>query len=125
MPGMPLAPPARTTSIADREKALGAEHARTATSLGNFALLFRAQGDLADARPLFERAPPINEKCTTLNILKLRGVLTTSRFFFAPRATFAGARPLLERALAIRERALGAEHPYAIAVRDSFAKLPS
>ena len=34
----------------------GAEHAATATSVNNLALLLRDQGDLAAARPLFERA---------------------------------------------------------------------
>jgi tetratricopeptide (TPR) repeat protein len=45
-----------------REKVLGPEHRHTATSLNNLAYLLQAQGDLAGARPLFERALAINEK---------------------------------------------------------------
>jgi tetratricopeptide (TPR) repeat protein len=41
---------------------LGAEHPDTARSLNNLARLLRDQGDLAGARPLFERALAINEK---------------------------------------------------------------
>ena len=39
-------------ALAIREKVLGAEHPDTATSLNNLAILLRAQGDLAAARPL-------------------------------------------------------------------------
>jgi len=41
---------------------LGPEHPNTATSLHNLAYLLQAQGDLAGARPLFERALAIREK---------------------------------------------------------------
>ena len=41
---------------------LGTEHPETATSLNNLAVLLRDQGDLAGARPLFERALAIFEK---------------------------------------------------------------
>jgi hypothetical protein len=40
----------------------GPEHPDTATSLNNLALLLQAQGDLAGARPLYERALAIREK---------------------------------------------------------------
>ena len=43
-------------------KALGPEHPDTATSLNILANLLRDQGDLAAARPLFERALAIREK---------------------------------------------------------------
>ena len=43
-------------------KALGAEHADTATSLNNLARLRQAQGDLAGGRSLHERALAIREK---------------------------------------------------------------
>ena len=39
-----------------QEKVLGPEYPDTATSLNNLADLLRAQGDLAGARPLYERA---------------------------------------------------------------------
>jgi hypothetical protein len=41
---------------------LGPEHPDTATSLNNLAGLLYAQGDLAGARPLYERALAIREK---------------------------------------------------------------
>jgi hypothetical protein len=45
-----------------RERVLGPEHPHTTTSLNNLASLLQAQGDLAGARPLFERALAIREK---------------------------------------------------------------
>jgi tetratricopeptide (TPR) repeat protein len=41
---------------------LGPDHPDTATSLDNLAFLLQAQGDLAGARPLYERALAIREK---------------------------------------------------------------
>src|SRR3712207_8138639 len=51
------------------EKTLGPEHPDTARSLNNLALTLWYQGDLAGARPLFERALVIYEdrKSTRLN----------------------------------------------------------
>jgi tetratricopeptide (TPR) repeat protein len=49
-------------ALAIYEKALGAEHPDTATSLNNLAGLLKTQGDLAGARPLYERALAIYEK---------------------------------------------------------------
>ena len=80
---------------------------RTADSLNNLAILLQTHGDLAGARPLYERALAIREKAlgpehpdtaTSLNNLAksllLKGDLT-------------GARPLYERALAIGGKTLG------------------
>jgi tetratricopeptide (TPR) repeat protein len=49
-------------ALAISEKALGAEHPDTATSLNNLALLLKSQGDYDGARPLYERALAICEK---------------------------------------------------------------
>jgi tetratricopeptide (TPR) repeat protein len=43
-------------ALAIRERELGPEHPDTATTLGHLALLLHDQGDLAEARPLYERA---------------------------------------------------------------------
>jgi hypothetical protein len=44
------------------EKVFGPEHPETATSLNNLTHLLQEQGDLAAARPLYERALVIREK---------------------------------------------------------------
>ena len=93
------------------EGSLGPTHADTAACLNNLALLLWELGDLAGARPLFERALAIREKAlgpehpdTAKSLNNLAGLLRN-------QGDLAGARPLYERALAIREKALGPEHP--------------
>ncbi|MDH4136601.1 MAG: tetratricopeptide repeat protein, partial [Anaerolineae bacterium] len=44
------------------EKVLGGEHPDTARSLNNLGFLLQAMGDLAGARPYYERALAIREK---------------------------------------------------------------
>ena len=92
-------------------------------SLNNLALLLQAQGDLAGARPLFERALAIREKAlgpehpdTASSLNNLAGLLKG-------QGDLAGARPLYERALAIRERALGPEHPSTATSLNNLARL--
>jgi hypothetical protein len=52
---------ARLLLLAIREEALGPDHPDTAASLNNLANLLKAHGDLAGARPLYERALAIRE----------------------------------------------------------------
>ena len=98
-------------ALAIREKALGAEHPDTGTSLNNLAHLLVSQGDYAGAKPLYERALAIYEKAlgaehpdTGLSLNNLASLLYA-------QGDYSGAKPLSERALAISEKALGAEHP--------------
>jgi tetratricopeptide (TPR) repeat protein len=96
-----------------RELALGAGHPDTATSLNNLARLLRAQGDLAAARPLFERALAINEKALGAGHPETATSLNNLASLLGAQGDLAAARPLFERALGIYEQALGTGHPYA------------
>ena len=141
------AKPLLERAIAIGEKTLGPEHPNLAIRLNNFALLlkdqvrsrraiepritalFRPQGDLASAKPLYERAIAIGEKtlgpehpdlAKWLNNLALL-LKDQVRSRWRDRASnhrslpsqgdLASAQPLLERAIAITEKALGPEHP--------------
>jgi tetratricopeptide (TPR) repeat protein len=95
----------------DLREGRGPEHPNTAASLNNLALLLGDQGDLAGARPLYERALAIKDKLrgpehsdTALSINNLASLLHD-------QGDLAAARPLYERALAIREKVVGPEHP--------------
>jgi tetratricopeptide (TPR) repeat protein len=73
--------------------------------------MLQAQGDLAGARPLHERALAIREKVlgaehpnTAMSLNNLAELLRT-------QGDLTEARLLCERALAIYEKVLGAEHP--------------
>ena len=100
---------------------LGAEHPDTATSLLYLAGLLQAQGDLAAARPLFERALAINETVlgaehpyTAIVLRNLAGVRRA-------QGEAAAALPLIERALAIEVAAFGATAPRATHARNDLA----
>ena len=68
------------------------------------------QGDLAAARPLFERALAIAERALGPEHPETAVSLNNLGFLLLGQGDLAAARPLLERALAIREKVLGPNH---------------
>ena len=72
---------------------------------------FRLQGELAAARPLFERALAIYEKVLGPEHPYTAASLNNLASLLQAQGDLAAARPLFERALAIREKVLGPEHP--------------
>jgi tetratricopeptide (TPR) repeat protein len=93
------------------EQHFGPDHPDTALSLNNFGDLLEAQGDLAGARPYYERALGIREKALSSDNPDTATSLNDLGALLLAQGDLAGARPYLERALAIRERALGLNHP--------------
>ena len=104
---LPLA--ARALTIT--EKALGADHPYTATSLNSLALLYRAKGDYGQAEPLYRRALAIKEKALGPEHPETAKSLNNLASLYYARGDYAQAEPLLRRALAIYEKALGPEYP--------------
>src|SRR5262249_54255431 len=86
-------------------------------------LLLRAQGDLAAARPLFERALAIYEKARGPEHPHTAASLNNLALLLQGQGDLAAARPLFERALAIREKARGPEHPDTNRVRCHLPRL--
>jgi tetratricopeptide (TPR) repeat protein len=86
---------------------LGPEHPDTAWSLDNLAKLLRAQGDLAGARPLFERALAICEKVFGPEHPDTAQSLNQLGDLLREQGELARARPLCERALAIEALTFG------------------
>ncbi len=115
--------PLHERALAIRETVLGPEHPHTAASLGNLALLLRAQGDLAAARPLFERALAIRETALGPEHPHTAASLDNLALLLRAQGDLAAARPLFERALAIRETVLGPEHPHTAASLANLALL--
>jgi tetratricopeptide (TPR) repeat protein len=85
---------------------LGPEDPETATSLSNLAFLLQAQGDLAGARLLHERALAIREKMLGPEHPSTASSLNNVALLLQAQGDLTGARPLYERALAIREKVL-------------------
>jgi tetratricopeptide (TPR) repeat protein len=97
--------------VSVQEKVKGAEHIETAVSLNGLADLLQRQGDLAAARPLYERTLAIREKVAGPEHPATATALNNLGRLFHDQGDLAAAQPLLKRALAIREKVLGSEHP--------------
>ena len=85
--------------------------------------MLQAQGELAVARPLFERALAIYEKTLGPEHPNTATSLNNLAMNLREQGDLAAARPLFERALAIHEKALGPEHPNTNRVRCNLARL--
>jgi CHAT domain-containing protein/tetratricopeptide (TPR) repeat protein len=94
-----------------REKALGQEHADTARSLNNLAVLYADMGAYEQALPLAQRAIKIREKALGPEHLNTARSLDNLAELHKDMGVFEQALPLCQRALQIREKALGPEHP--------------
>ena len=92
-------------------------------SLNNLARLLQDQGDLAEARPLYERALAIHEKVLGPEHPHTATVLNNLALLLRDEGDLAGAGPLFERALAIREKMLGPEHPDTATNLNNLARL--
>jgi tetratricopeptide (TPR) repeat protein len=99
---------AHLTYLALHEDHLAAEQAASLQS--NLGSLLRAQGDLAGARPYFERALAITEQVLGPQHPDTATSLNNLGSLLRAQGDLAGARPYLERALAIREQVLGPSH---------------
>ena len=98
-------------ALEGREKALGAEHPDTLTSVSNLGLLLDDKGQYEEAEELSRRALEGREKALgsehpgTLNSVNNLGILLYDK------GDYEGAEALYRRALEGYEKALGAEHP--------------
>jgi len=95
----------------------------TANGLDNRALLLQAQGELAAARPLFERALAIRERVLGPDHPDTATSLNNLAWLLQVHGELAAARPLFERALEIRKRVLGPDHSDTALIRSNLAAL--
>ena len=110
-------------ALAIREKILGLDHPRTASSLNHLAALLSDQNDFASARPLYERALTIWEKALGPEHPDTASSLNNLAILLSNQGDLAAARPLQERALEIWEKVLGPEHPYTASSLNNLAAL--
>ncbi len=92
--------------------AAGAREDNTAATLQtNFGYYLQMSGDLAGARPYYERALAIRERVLGPEHPQTASAVNNLATLLQTQGDLAGARPYVERALAIRERVLGPNHP--------------
>jgi nephrocystin-3 len=96
------------------EKALGAEHPSTLSSVNNLGVLLRVKGDYKDAETLFRRALAGRKKALGGEHPDTLASVNSLGNLLSDKGNFKGAEVLYRRALASREKALGPEH------RDTF-----
>jgi len=89
----------RALAIAD--KALGPDHPNVGTMLNNLAELYRAQGRLAEAEPLYKRALAITEKALGPDHPDTGASLNNLALLYRAQGRLAEAEPLFERVRAM------------------------
>jgi eukaryotic-like serine/threonine-protein kinase len=96
---------------------------RQAAHLNNRALVYRAAGRSADAKPLFEHALALREASLGVNHPGVAAVLSNLAHAQFAEGAHAEARASLERAVAIHEETLGPEHPRVAASQENLANV--
>ena len=84
----------------------GEQDPRLGTSLNELALLYHAQGDYAQAQPLYQRALTIVENALGREHPDVVTSLNNLAELYREQGNYAEAKLLLQRSLAIRENAL-------------------
>lgn len=92
-----------------------------AITLNNLASLYRAQGQYAQAEPLFQRSLAIYEKALGADHPSVALSLNNLAGLYQDQGQYAQAEPLIQRSLAIFEKALGVDHPDVAKVLQNFA----
>ena len=87
---------------------LGKGDLRVATTLNDIALLYRAEGKLKEAEPLYRRSLSIREEKLAANDQQVAASLNNLAGLLVAENRFREADPLYRRSLAIREKALAA-----------------
>jgi len=102
---------------------LGREHPETLTSVNNLAGLYKAQGRLAEAEPLFKRALEARERVLGKEHPETLGSADNLAGLYEAQGRLAEAEPLYKRALDGSERMLGREHPHTLTSVNNLAGL--
>ncbi|MCV2350805.1 CHAT domain-containing tetratricopeptide repeat protein [Paucibacter sp. Y2R2-4] len=97
-------------ALAEAEVAYGPEHASTATTINNLAVLCREMGRYEEALPLYKRALAINEKAIGPEHPDTAVDLNNLGLLYKTMGRYSEALSLYKRALAITEKASGPDH---------------
>ena len=109
-------------ALQEAEK-FGPKDSRLATSLNNLALLYDAQGQYAQAEPLYRRALAIWEQALVPEHPSVAISLNNLALLYRAQRKYTEAELLFRRALAVWEKALGPEHPNVAMALENYAEL--
>ncbi|MCJ1476741.1 hypothetical protein MMC13_005410 [Lambiella insularis] len=97
-------------ALAGKEKALGAEHTSTLSTVNNLANFYYHQGKLNEAEQIYERALAGYEKALGAEHPSTLGTVNNLGVLYSDQGKLNKAEQILKRALAGYEKALGSEH---------------
>ena len=97
-------------ALAGKEKALGAEHPSTLSTVGNLGILYTNQGRLAEAEAMYERALAGKEKALGAEHASTLDTVNNLGLLYWNQGRLVEAEAMYDRALAGSEKVLGAEH---------------
>jgi tetratricopeptide (TPR) repeat protein len=97
--------------LAWRRKTLSSGHPAIATSLNNLAVLYKNQGRLQEAEPLYQEALAIYRQALPSGHPSIANSLNNLAMLYKNQGRLDEAEPLLKEALAIRRQALPSGHP--------------
>ncbi len=117
--------PLARRGLAIRERGLQPDAPELLPFLNTLALVYRDNGEYAQAEPLFERALKITEKQNGSESIEVAQALNALASLSRLMGEYARAEPLLERALAIVEKRQGADHPDTATVLNNLASVYS
>ena len=103
--------------------AFGRDNNRAADLCNEMGYYLQMGGDLAGARPYYERALAIRERVLGPDHPDTAGSLNNLGVLCYHEGNFATAAGHMRRALAIRERVLGSDHPNTRSSRDNLAAI--
>lgn len=102
--------PLASRAVQLREKALGAEHAKTLLARRNLAAVYSELGKAGEAANLYQQILKVQEKLEGPNNPKLGETLNQFGWARAKEGNLSGAEGLFKRQLQILEAAYGPEH---------------
>nr|VFK53602.1 MAG: Tetratricopeptide (TPR) repeat [Candidatus Kentron sp. TUN]VFK55146.1 MAG: Tetratricopeptide (TPR) repeat [Candidatus Kentron sp. TUN] len=111
------------TSLEIRQQLHGEQHADTAESLNDMALLLDSQGQYREAKPLFERALRIRQSILGEEHPDTAASLNNLAELLRSQSQYQEAEPLYEQALRIRQSVFGEAHPDTAASLNNLALL--
>ena len=94
-----------------RQRLFGGDHPRIASSLNNLAALYRSQGKLSEAEPLYQQALAMRQRLFEGDHPDVASSLSNLAALYNYQGKLSEAEPLCQQALAMKQRLFPGDHP--------------
>jgi len=103
-------------ALAGKEKALGADHMSTLSTVNSLGNLYSDQGKLAEAEQMYVRALAGYEKVSLSHTITALNAVGNLGVLYRDQAKMEQAKKMFQRAVLGREKVLGPHHPHTLEV---------